>query len=74
VELSCSPIQNGQEPFLEAHGIRELTFENLSEGTTAKFFDDLETTLQDLLILLQHIVFFFAKIGVGASDKLVSSV
>jgi pterin-4a-carbinolamine dehydratase len=31
VELSCSPIQNGQEPFLEAHGIRELTFENQSE-------------------------------------------
>ena len=50
------------------------TKEDLSEGTTAKFFDDLETTLQDLLILVQHIVFLFAKIGVGASDKLVSSV
>ena len=31
-----------------------VTFENLTEGPTAQFLDDLEATLQDLLILLQH--------------------
>ena len=34
-----------------------VTFENLAEGPTAQFLDDLEATLQDLLILLQHAAF-----------------
>ena len=34
-----------------------VTFENLAEGSTAQFLDDLEATLQDLLILLQHAAF-----------------
>jgi len=34
-----------------------LNFENLAEGPTAQFLDDLEATLQDLLILLQHAAF-----------------
>ena len=34
-----------------------VTFENLAEGPTAQFLDDLEAPLQDLLILLQHAAF-----------------
>ena len=33
-----------------------VTFENLSEGTTAQFLDDLEASFKDLLVLLQHAV------------------